>query len=374
MRNMASVRKTPHGTYEVRYYAQRADGTRVRRSKSFHRKKDADIFARNVEVELQQGTYVPPTRLTLWQYLQEWLKSRRAELRASTWSGYEVNCRVHLAPKIGHISLQHLRPSHIKSCYSTLGQSGISPATIGYAHRTLHKALADAVVDDLISANPASKVSPPRKEKFEAAFLSVEQINALLDGLKEDILYMPVLLALMLGLRRGEVLGLQWPDVDWEDTLVKVRHNYGIERGKPVLRRRTKTDAGARDIVVSARIMDELRRHWVKQSEWRLALGEGWRGGEFVCCWQDGKPFELSHFNRMFQVRLQRLGLPRIRFHDLRHTNASLMIISNVPIKGASARLGHSSTAITQDIYGHLDRTVQERIARAVDEVVWGGK
>ncbi|MEW6622356.1 MAG: site-specific integrase [Bacillota bacterium] len=239
-------------------------------------------------------------------------------------------------------------------------------------HRVLSKALEDAVKDELIHKNPAKLVTPPPKNKYEASFLTVKEIREMLKKFKDDEMFIPVLLSVLPGLRRGEVLGLQWKDIDFDNRLIRIRNNYVMVDGNPVLQGKTKTDKSSRNIVVAERIINSLKDHQHAQKKMRVRLGKDYFKSDFVCTWMDGKPFNPSHVSRAFSARMKTYSLPMIRFHDLRHSNASLMLSQNAPMKGASDRLGHSTIQITSDLYGHAERSVQEQIANMIDNVIWG--
>lgn len=376
--------------YEVRYDAPRDNqGNRVQRYKKFDRKKDAEKFLADQVSSLNKGTYINPKKKLLCEYLNEWIEERKNQLAPNTYTGYETNIRLHTNPFIGGIKLQDLKAYHIRKLYSQLQKDRtikvdgeekelkkLSSTSINYVHRVLHKALDDAYKDELLHKNPASLVSPPPKEKYEAAFLTVEQIRKMLEAFKDDVMYIPVLLTISLGLRRGEALGLQWENVDFENKIIKIRWNYTTIHGKPELRRKTKTDstkkkvAAGRDIVVKDKLLAELKKHRLEQKKNRARIKEYYKS-DFVCTWQDGKPFNPSHTSRSFGQRMEKYGLPKIRFHDLRHSNAALMVGQNVNPKGGSDRLGHS-VEVYNELYSHLERSVQEQIADVIEKTIWG--
>lgn len=373
--------------YEVRYEAgYDGSGKRIQKYKGgFKRKSDAEEYLAEQLANLNKGTYIEPQKTFLYSYLNDWLEEQKERLSPTTYDGYEVNVRLHINPYIGGIRLQELRPPHIRKLYSQLQKDrvikvdgekkelkALSGTSIQYVHRVLSKALEDAFKDELIHKNPARLVTPPAKNNFEASFLNATQIRDLLDKLQDDEMYIPVFLAALLGLRRGEVLGLQWKDIDFDNKVIHIRNNYTMANGKPILREKTKTDSSRRDIVVTERIIQTLKKHRLQQKIMRARLGEKYFVSDFVCTWKDGQPFNPSHISRAFGQRLDKLGFPKIRFHDLRHSNASLMIAQGTPMKGASDRLGHSTIQITQDIYGHVERSVQEQIADTIDKAIWG--
>lgn len=384
---MASIKKNKKGLWDVRYDAgYDGEGNRIQKFKGGFRKKgDAESFVAEQTTKIKNGTYIEPAKMFLFQYLDQWLGDKKSEISPTTYSGYEVNIRCHIKPYIGGIKLQDLRPAHIRQLYTVLKQNrevkvegekrnfdALSSTSIRYVHRVLSKALEDAFMEETIPKNPAKLVKPPSKEKFEAGFLTAKQIREMLDKFQDDDMYIPVLLSVLLGLRRGEALGLQWQDIRFEDKLISIRHNYIMENGKPALREKTKTDSSRRDIIVTDKVIQELKRHRVYHAKRKLELGVLYHKNDFVCTWSDGKPFSPSHVSRSFSARMKKYGLPMIRFHDLRHSNAALMILQNANMKGASDRLGHSTIQITNDLYGHVERSVQEQIAKQIDQAIWG--
>lgn len=373
--------------WEVRYDAPRTgEGGRNQKYKGgFKLEREAKAYLAEQESNINRKTYIEPQKMFLFQYLNNWLDDKKDEISPTTYCGYEVNIRCHINPYIGGIQLQDLKAAHIKDLYKKLKKDrevkvgrgvrkfkGLSGTSIQYVHRVLSKALEDAYREETIAKNPAKLVTPPPKEKFKAEFLPANQIREMLDKFRDDEMFMPVYLSIVLGLRRGEVLGLQWQDIDFDNRIIHIRNNYVMDNGKPTLRGDTKTEMSTRDIVITERIIQVLKEHQHKQRKLRMQLGQAYRVSNFVCTWSDGQPFNPSHVSRGFSLRMKKYGLPMVRFHDLRHSNAALMISKNVPMKGASDRLGHSTIAITNDLYGHIERSVQEQIAETIDKAIWG--
>lgn len=352
----------------------------------FKKEKDAKAYLTDQEASINHGTYIEPQKMFLFEYLNNWLEEKKDGISPTTYSGYEINIRCHINPYIGGIRLQDLKAAHIKGLYKQLKKDReikidkeirkfkkLSGTSIHYVHRVLSKALEDAYKEETISKNPTKLVIPPSKEKYEANFLAVEQIRTMLAKFIDDEMYIPVYLSAVLGLRRGEVLGLQWGNIDLKNKIIQIRNNYIMDdKGQPVLRAKLKTDSSHRDIIITDRILNILKEHHKKQTEMRLKFGKKYHKSNFICTWVDGQPFNPSHVSRSFSLRMKNYSLPKIRFHDLRHSIASLMLSQNIPMKGVSDRLGHSTIVITNDLYGHIERSVQEQIAETIDKVLWG--
>lgn len=384
---MASIKKK-NGIWEVRYDAG-FDGTgkRIQKFKGgFARKEDAETYLVDMQHSINHGEYIEPDKMFVFEYLNRWLEYKKTLLSPTTHSGYEVNIRCHINPYIGGIRIQELRATHIKDLYLKLQKDRtitingkkrhfkkLSPTSITYVHRTLSKALEDAVnEDEIINRNPAKAVKPPKsKKKFKASFLPIATIREMLNKFKDDEMFVPVYLAVVLGLRRGEVLGLKWKYVDFENKVVKIREESTMAYGKPIHLDEVKSEDSNRDIIVTDRIIKMLKEHRRQQKVMQAALGIKYHKSDFVCTWPDGELFHPSHISRSFKKRMKEYGLPEIRFHDLRHSNGALMIAANIPMKGASDRLGHSTITITEDFYGHVEQSIQEQIAEKIDSTLW---
>lgn len=368
---MATIKKLDSGKYEVRYDTLDAQGRRVQRRKRFSRKKEAQQFLTEVTAQVQAGTYVAPVRQTLAQYLEEWLESRRHELSGSSHYTYNKYMSTYIAPHVGHLLLQELRPSHVRELHAILLKR-ISAKSVTSIHAVLQKALADAELDGLVHTNAASKVKRPSPERREAQFLSSAEIHHLLGELHGNTLYLPVALAALCGLRRGEALGLQWEDVDWDEGVLRVRHTYGVVDTVPVLRRKTKSDKGRRDIAIYGTVVDALKEQVLAQKKSRLALGDKAVHNEFVCTHETGEAIHPGWLQTNWRKVADGLGYSGLRFHDLRHSHAGLLISSQTPIKAVQDRLGHATSQMTLDVYGHIGVDVHQRIAKVVDEAVFG--
>lgn len=405
---VASIKKI-NGLWRVRYDAGHdGEGKRIQKYKGgFEKKGDVETYLTTVQNSINTGTYVEPDKMFVFQYLNQWLEDQKARLSPPTYSGYEVNIRCHINPFIGGVRIQELKVFHLKNLYSQLSKDRtatidgekkefkkLSSTSILYVHRVLSSALEDAVDIELINKNPAKALKAPKKQKYKAKFLTVAQIKDMLVKFRDDEMYMPVYLAVVLGLRRGEVLGLRWKNVGFENKIVTICDEYTVADGKPIFIENVKTDDSDREIVVTDRIIGLLKLWQTEQKKNKILHGDkyvtkflcrwsdGTEGSEiiekelktmdFVCTQPNGPLFNPSHTSRAFKCRMKKYDLPEIRFHDLRHSNGALMISANVPMKGASERLGHSTIVVTNDFYGHIEKSVQEQIAEEIDKKIWG--
>ena len=340
----------------------------------FKTKKEAENKLTEVLSQLKNNSYIEPTKTTLAEFLNMWLEEcAKPNIAITTYSGYSVNITKHINPAIGHIILQELQPIQIQNFYNYLskngkcnGIGGLSPRSIQYIHMVLRQALEYAYKMQLIPRNVANMVKIPKQKKYIANFLIEEEINTLLEIFKDTQIYIPVLLAVGVGLRRGEVLALKWSNINFETKTIVISENLIPTKGGSIFTT-PKTDASKREIVVSEFIINELKKLKEKQDKNKKLLGNAYINNNLVCCYDNGNIFRPGSFSHLFADILKRNSFRHIRFHDLRHTNATLMLKSNISPKVASARLGHSKTRTTLDIYAHVVKEMQEEAAQKLN-------
>jgi integrase len=292
--------------------------------------------------------------------------------------------RRYLQPGLGGIALRDLRPEQLQHFYNGCRAQGRSARTVRYCHTLLHGALAQAMKNGLVARNVATLVEPPRKDRNEMRTLTLEQLTAhLLPVLAEDRLGAAILLAFTTGLRRGELLALRWQDIDLTAGVLHVRQTVSRVRNHTptVGEARTrldiqepKTASSNRAVPIPAGCLAALKRHKAKQAEERLLLGQRLQDTALVFCRSDGRPCDPSEFTRHFQRMLKRVGLPPIRLHDARHTFATLMLELGESPKTVQTMLGHSSVAITLDIYSHVSLELEKRAASKLNAALMGGQ
>lgn len=328
---------------------------------SWDTKKAAEKVLRQRITELEETFERKVESCTLKVYLQNWLDTYCTErLAPNTIRGYRVNIDKHIVPYIGQIRLDALKPSDIQGLYSKLLAQGLSGTTVRYVHNNLHRALAVAVRQQVMSRNPADCVEPPVIDRYEAATLNNEQVRRLLTACHGTDIYVPVLLAVTLGLRRGEVLGLQWQDIDWQQSTLSIRRSASFRNGGMVMGN-TKTRSSRRTLLLPVGVAHELQE-----------LNDGCLPTEPICRRSDGTILTTNALYHQFAEVLKLSGLPHIRFHDLRHTYATLMLRNGVPAKIASSILGHSSIGITLNTYSHVLTEMQQGAAGVIDGILNG--
>jgi integrase len=338
--------------------------------KTFKKKADAQDWLRKTINQLETGLDIEGGKLTLAQYLPVWLKNCKASLRSSTVEQYHQIYRDHILPNIGKIQLKDLRLAQIERLYTDLLGSGVSARTVKMVHSVLHKALERSVAYGHLGRNPARGASLPRYTHSEMKVLDADQAHQFLiaaQGSRYEALYY---LAIHTGMRQGELFGLKWTDLNWNRGELKIQRQVKREPGQGWTFADPKTKKGRRTIKLGDTILKLLRTHKTNQDVEKSLMGSRWKENGLILPSSIGTPSNPSNMWKDYLKVLKKAGLPRIRFHDLRHTAASLMLNNGIPLIAVSNTLGHSKPSTTLDIYGHLYQETQADIARAMDELV----
>jgi len=362
------------------------DGKRRQKWHSgFTSRKEAETFLTKTLRELDTGSYVDPSALRLRDYLEkEWLPASVARLRPTTLLAYQQTLRRLLLPELGDVRLRDLTPVMLTKLYGRLLTSGrvrgkapgLSPRTVRFLDMIITKALNDAVGWGYLAVNPAHGALPPSASAArppEMKTWAPEDVRRFLAATKEDVWYVGYLLAVTCGLRRGELCGLRWEDLDLDGAspTLRVRQQLlevsgRLSFGEP------KTRAGRRTIALDAVTVTALTEHRRRQLEERLRTGAVWVDSGLVLSGPDGCPMRPDSMTQAFRRKVRALGLPVIRLHDLRHTHATLGLSAGVHAKVMTERLGHSSTAFTLDTYSHVMPGMQAEAASAIAAVLFG--
>lgn len=353
-----------------------AAGKRRRKVVTVHgTRKDAEKKLAELLHEAHQGAATPTTRLTVAQYLDYWLANYANRLAARTTANYAEYVTQYLKPGLGRVRLESLMPADIQAFYTQLQQTGgrggkpLSATTVFNTHRVFKGALRRAVQWQMLAKNPADAVTPPAPCERPPRVLSPEQVARLLEAAGPR-LYLPILIALCTGLRRGEICGLRWQDVSLERKLLAIRQTLVRVSPGNLQYKPPKTRAGRRTVAIPALLIGALQAERAAQQEHRQMLGSTYNERELVVCREDGRPFDPATLYSSFQQLLVRLGLERMALHDLRHSHATLLLESGVHPKIVSERLGHSSVQITLDTYSHVLENIQQEAAERTDQVL----
>lgn len=337
----------------------------------------------NKPCPLRDGTHVDPSQLTVGQFLRTWLDEKQANVAGTTFDGYKIIVEKHLVRGLGKLKLAKLSPVQIQAYYSEALKCGhggrdkngrrggpLSAQTVKHHHRVLSQALRKAVQLQLLTRNPCDAVDPPRPVHKEMPTLDNDQIKVLADAAEGSQIYLPIVLAVLTGLRRGEVLGLRWKDVDLAAGMLSVSQTIE-ETSKGLGFKEPKSARGRRRIPLPLVAVRKLQSHKAEQAAARLRVGAAYEDHDLVIAEVDGKPFRPSELTYQFTSLAKKLNL-KARFHDLRHTHITQMLEEGVHPKVASERAGHASVAITLDRYSHVVPTLQEDAAAKIDKRLSG--
>jgi len=319
------------------------------------------------------GLYVAGPSQTVGAFLADWLLDAAGRLQPRTVERYAGLIRLHINPALGAIRLRKLTPQDIVRLYADL-RTTLATASVAQIHAVLHSALGQAVRWHAIAHNPVAAVRSPRPMRREMRFLDPRQVRVMLDAAAGDPLEALYVAAVFTGLRLGELLGLRWRDVDLDARSLVVRHTLTRVEGEWVLRQ-PKTTHSARTVRLAARAAEALRAHYIGEAERLLALGH--RIGPETLVWSDrwGDPVNAWHVTeRELAPLLARAGLPRVRFHDLRHSFASMMLSEGVRVDVVSRMLGHASPSITLSVYAHLMPGDEEAAVERLERRIGGGR
>jgi integrase len=352
-RGEGSIYRRKDGLWVGQYKVQTPEGTKTKYIYSKTRKDAATRLAKAI-AERDAGLVFDAGALTIGAYLERWLDTIRDTVKQRTWHRHEEVSRLHLKPALGNVRLGNLNALQVQSLYRAKLDSGLSPRTVQIIHATLHKALKQAVRWSLVPRNVAEAVNPPKPVKKEIQPLSAEQAKNLLKTAKETQpkLYALYVLAVSTGMRSGELLGLQWRDVDLRAGMLRVRRT--VFNGKVNV---PKTSHGSRGIRLSKTAVEALKQH-AQDGEWIFPTSVG-----------TSMSVHNLH-NRSWKPLLKCAGLPNIRFHDLRHTCATLLLTKAVHPKVVQELLGHASIQITLDTYSHLLPDMGDIAASAMDSAL----
>ena len=392
-----SIRRRGKQTWELKFDLDRDQATGKRRTRygSYKgTKRGAQDRLRELMAAAESAPYADARKLTVGQYLESWLTSHiKAEVSPKTFERYTEILRNHVVPNIGSIPLAKLAPRHIevlrtqlltepRRTRSTKYQENqaplppLAPRTVKHVYRVLGGALRKAVKMQLITANPADAVDPPKVESVEIHTLSDEEARRVLRAAKSTRLYLPILVALTTGLRRGELLALRWDDIDFEKGLLSVRQS--LEETAAGLRLKApKTARGRRTITLPSTTIEALREHERGQKEERLKVGV--RGEFDALVFSTRNPIDLApcplrprSVTKEFGRICGRANVVGVTFHGLRHTHITNLLRANVHPKIASERAGHSSVAITLDVYSHAVPNMQTEAAILIEANIKG--
>jgi integrase len=330
--------------------------------------------------DVGHGSFVAPHKLTVGEWLDVWLRDyKQPSIRPVTLDSYANMIRIHLKPALGQIPLQALRPDQVQRFYNDKREAGLSARTVRYLHTILHSALKQAMKNQLVVRNVSEATTLPGGKTRIMHPFTLGQVQQFLDGVREDRLFAAFFLEIGTSLRRGELLGVRWRDVDLEAGVVHVRQTLvrvgnhdatAIDRKTRLIFQEPKTEQSRRTIPIPAAIIDQLKRHKARQAQEKFLMGEAYEEHGLVFCQANGQPIDPRNFTRHFERLLQQAELPHIRFHDTRHTFATLMLELGEAPKVVQSMLGHTKISTTLDIYSHVSLDLERQAAAKLNALL----
>jgi integrase len=355
------------------------DPTTGKRKRKWHSfagtRRQAQVRCAELISELQKGSQVDSGRMTVAAFFERWIEHMQGQVSTRSLERYTELARKNLAPLLGALVLSKLQPAHISEAYAKAlasgrrdGTGGLSARTVTHMHRVLHEALQHAVVWRLLANNPAAFVKPPKVQRAEMKTYDLQQTAELLEALRGNRMFIPTLLAGLCGLRRGEIAALRWRHIDFDAGHISIEQS--AEQTHAGVHYKPPKSGRARTVAMGATVAAELRAHRLAQVQALFSIGVRLTDDSFVVTQADGSPVQPNTLTHNWVIECAKIGLPRIRFHDMRHTHATHLLASGVHPKVASERLGHSKVGLTLDTYSHVLPNMQADAAALVDEAL----
>lgn len=345
------------------------DGKQIRKVKTFARLTDARKALRLHEAERVNGTSVAPKSTTIGEWLDYWMKNIAAHKNEeSTLYGYRLIIENHIKPAMGDVQLQALKPKMIQEYYSEKYKT-LTQNTVRRHHDLLRNAFQVAFRNGEIASNPFDKVSPPIPKKKDIQFYNEEQVKKLLIVCKGNRLEIPIKLGIYLGLRRGEICGLKWSNVDFENKVITI-NSTRTTVGSKVITKGTKSETSKRKAFMPDDLLETLAEEKQRQEEAKAIYGDGYKDGDYVFVWDNGEPYRPNYLSELFTKFIADAGLPPITLHGLRHSFAAMANKAGVSLYDISKTLGHSSTSITSDTYMHVIDSAHKETIQKVESLL----
>ncbi|TKH05452.1 site-specific integrase [Peribacillus simplex] len=340
--------------------------------RGFESKQDANDEMIRLKAEILENEFLDLTHMTYGKYMEEWLQERKSRLQASTFEIHSIFYRNVIKPRLGLLKLQQIAPIQIQKFVTDLvNNTSYSEHTVHLIFRIVSASLKKAKILKLIKDNPTTGITLPKIKRTELNVWSLEHVNFFIRKAKNikrlTRCHIGFLLSIFTGMRQGEILGLRWKDIDFEAQIIFVRQtltqNAEIKAG-------AKNEASVRSIYIPSKLVDELRIQRKLIIEEKLLLGSSYHDFDLVICTKSGKPMIPRNFRKEFYNLTEKIGLPKIRFHDLRHTHATILIQQNVNVKLISERLGHADIETTLNTYSHVLPDMQKSVSEKLDKII----
>jgi integrase len=332
-------------------------------------KREANSMMHKMINEMDEGLRVKKSPITVGQWMDQWVSLYLVNVEETTIVGYKGKIKNYIKPYLGKILLQSLRTEHVQKMINDMLARGLSPKNARETFNNLNAAMKKAHVLKMVRENPCMAVELPRVKRYHANVYNVQTMKQVLSVAEGKDIYLIVFLALMTGMRRGELLALRWDNVDLDKKVIKVRSNMVRGENAPVIKE-PKTESGIRDLVIGDDVVHVLKQAKIQYLKDRMEQGPLFQDLGFVIRQKDGSPFTPDALTRKWRRFIDENNLPSIRFHDLRHSNATALIQAGINPKVVQQRLGHADVSTTLSIYTHVLPEMDEEAAATLDKII----
>lgn len=381
IRKKTVMRKGKEYTYWEARYTEGVDpgtGKQIQRSITGKTQKEVSQKLKAATTAIDSGTYIAPSKMKLSEWLDIWTKDYLGGVKPKTLESYQCQIKNHIKPSLGAIRLEALNTHTIQAFYNTLSKPngdkpGLSPKSVKIIHGVLHKALNQAIAVGYLRFNPADACKLPRVVRKELKPMDDDAIGKFLKAIRCHKYESLFLVTLFTGMRQGEVLGLMWNCIDFERGTILINKQLQKVIGEKDVYNLMSTKSGkGRSITPACYVMDLLRAQKARQAEAQLLAGELWHQSDLVFTNELGEHLRPHTVYHNFKAVVASIGMPELRFHDLRHSYAVAAIRSGDDIKTVQGNLGHATASFTLDVYGHVTEQMKKESAARMDSFIQG--
>lgn len=332
-------------------------------------RREANSMMHKMINEMDEDMRIKKLPITVGAWMDQWLSLYLVNVQETTFVGYKGKINNYIKPYLGNILLQSLRANHIQGMINDMMKRGLSPKNARETFNNLNVAMRKAVVLKMIRENPCAGVELPRVKRYHAKVYDVKTMKQVLNAAQNNDIYLIVFLALMTGMRRGELLALRWENIDLEKRIIQVRGNMVRGEEAPIIKE-PKTESGIRDLVIGDDVVQVLKQARLQYMKDRMEQGPNFQDLGFVIRQKNGVPFTPDALSRKWRRFIDENDLPRVRFHDLRHSNATALMQAGINPRVVQQRLGHADVSTTLSIYTHVLPEMDEEAAKTLDKII----